>query len=86
LTTLPCPHCGAEISANANFCRHCGSSDADGWRDDSAEADDEDDFDYDAFVEQNFSSGVTNTRVAPLWRFVALLLLLAFVIWALTII
>lgn len=83
MTTLPCPHCGADISADAKFCRHCGSSDADGWRNDFPEGDDEDDFDYDAFVEQNFARGSTNTRVAPLWRLVAVLLLLGFVAWAL---
>ena len=23
--TVPCPHCGEEIRADARFCRHCGS-------------------------------------------------------------
>ena len=86
MNSVPCPQCGADIQADANHCRHCGSSDADGWRDDFPQGDDDDGFDYDAFVDQNFSSGLTNTRVAPLWRLVAVLLLLGFVIWALAIV
>jgi hypothetical protein len=86
LSTLPCPHCGADISADANFCRHCGSSDADGWRGGLPEGDDDEDFDYDDFVEQNFSDRLTSTRIAPIWRFVTVLLLLGFVLWALAIV
>ena len=86
MSTVSCPHCGADISADAEFCRHCGSSDADGWRDDFPAGDEDDGFDYDAFVDENFSSGMTNTRIAPLWRLVAVLLLLGFVIWALAIV
>ncbi len=73
---VPCPHCGAEIKAEANFCRHCGSSDADGWSEEWAD-DSEDDFDYEEFVEDNFSPRVTNTNTHPLWRFTAALLLAA---------
>ncbi len=72
----PCPHCGAEIKAEANFCRHCGSSDADGWSEGWAD-DSEDDFDYEEFVEDNFSPRLTNTNTHPLWRFTAALLLAA---------
>ena len=83
MTIVPCPHCGADIRADAKSCRHCGSSDDDGWRDELDADDDNEDFDYDSFVEDNFSSGLTNKKTAPLWRFVAVLLLLSFVIWML---
>jgi hypothetical protein len=73
---VPCPHCGAEIKADANFCRHCGSSDTDGWSETWAD-DAEDDFDYEEFAEENFSPRVTNTQTHPLWRLTAALLLAA---------
>jgi uncharacterized membrane protein YvbJ len=74
--TVPCPHCGEEIRADARFCRHCGSSDADGWSEEDET--DMDDFDYEQFVEENFTTGSTNTRTRPLWRLVAVVLLLLF--------
>jgi hypothetical protein len=78
--TVPCPHCGAEIRSDAKFCRHCGSSDSDGWQDDDDYGTDMDDFDYDQFVEDNFSSSVTTTQTRPLWRLVAVLLLVLFLL------
>ncbi|MGB7326549.1 MAG: hypothetical protein WBD31_16865 [Rubripirellula sp.] len=39
----------------------------------------DDDFDYDAFVEDNFGSNLTNTETKPLWRLVAVVLLIVFV-------
>ncbi len=71
---VPCPHCGADIDFEASFCRHCGSSDADGWKQDWDD-DSEDDFDYEEFVEDNFSPRVTNTQTAVIWRVTALVLL-----------
>ena len=90
MSIVSCPHCGGDIRADAKSCRHCGSSDSDGWRDELDDGDDEFDefddgddggdddfdFDYDSFVEDEFPSGMTNTETAPLWRFVAVVLLL----------
>ena len=75
-----CPHCGELIDAAAKFCRHCGSSDEDGWRDDDDALLGDDDFDYDEFVRDNLSGQITNTQTAPLWRIVALVLLVLFVL------
>ena len=77
-----CPHCGAEILATARFCRHCGSSDADGWRDEYEEGygDDTEEFDYEEFVEENFSDSLVNSQTKPVWRWVAIGLLLLFVL------
>lgn len=85
---VPCPHCGADIRADAKSCRQCGSSDADGWRDefdgdDAFDDEDDQDFDDDSYVEDNFSPGLTNTQTAPIWRFVAALLLLGIVLYLL---
>lgn len=73
-----CPHCGAAIGAKATFCRHCGGSDSDAWRDEGEIDTDIDDFDYEQFVDENFSERVTNTQTPTLWRFVAVMLLLLF--------
>lgn len=81
MSIIPCPHCGADIREDAKFCRHCGSSEADGWSDE-ADYSSEDDFDYDEYVAENLSGGVTNTKTSPLWRFVAVVLLLIFLAWA----
>ncbi len=82
MTYVPCPHCGADIREDAKFCRHCGSSDSDGWRDEW-ESDEDDDEGYEEFIEREFSGSQTSTTLAPHWRFVAavLLLLIAFVAW-----
>ena len=77
-STVPCPHCGADIRSSARFCRHCGSSDSDGWQDRGDYDTETDDFDYEQFVDENFSESVTNTQTAPFWRFVAVVLLLLF--------
>jgi hypothetical protein len=81
ISWVPCPHCGGDIRHDASSCRHCGSSDADGWRDD--EYDDQygdgDDFDYEQYVEDNHSSSLTSTSLSPLWRAVIVVLVVAFV-------
>ena len=70
-----CSHCGESIDIDARFCRHCGSSDEDGWREDDEGLCDDDGFDYDAFVRDNLSGQLTNAQTRPLWRVVALVLL-----------
>ena len=76
--TIACPHCGGEIRADAHYCRHCGSSDSDGWRDEFES--DSDDFDYDEFVADNFSPSSFQTSIPRLWRIVAIVLLLLFLL------
>ena len=76
---VPCPHCAQLIDEDASFCRYCGSSDQDGWRDEYDEADyGEDDFDYDEFVRENFASSPVATQTRPIWKFVAIILLILF--------
>lgn len=73
---VPCPHCGGDIRPDAKFCRHCGSSDSDGWSDD--EYDDVDDFDYEQYVEDHHSSTKTSTRLPPVYRLIVFVLVVAF--------
>jgi predicted amidophosphoribosyltransferase len=77
-STAPCPHCGAEIQLNAKFCRHCGSSESDGWRDEFDDYED-DEFDYDEYVAEEFSTSAANQQTRPMWRFVSVVLLILFV-------
>ena len=80
---VPCPHCSGDIRSDATFCRHCGSSQADGWSDEPYDNEgygDEDEFDYDQFVEDNFSQSRTSTTLSPLWRAVAIMIVVAFVV------
>ena len=76
--TAACPHCGAEIQANATFCPHCGSSESDGWRDEFES--DEDDFDYDQYIAENFSPSIVPTGQKRIWQMIALVLLLLFLL------
>jgi hypothetical protein len=80
--SVPCPHCGGDIPADARFCRHCGSSDEDGWADDRWD-DGDDDFDYDEFIDQHFSSSLVNRRLSPVWWWTAVTLLAVFVAYLL---
>ncbi len=51
-----CPCCGAEVSAGASFCRECGASDDSGWNLDEEQGfASDDDFDYDEFLDREFS-------------------------------
>ncbi len=55
-----CRHCGADVPADAAVCRECGSDDETGWSEEPEEWEagigtgygDEEDFDYDEYVEQ----------------------------------
>ena len=84
---VPCPHCGRETDADADFCCHCGGSfDGDGC-DEYPEDHYQDDFDddYDEFIAENFPDGnPTNTNTPPFWRWVSVLLLLGFLCWLLS--
>ena len=73
-----CPHCGAELAARATFCAACGSSDADGWSEEAEVG--EEDFDYDAYVASNFSASKGKTDLPTGWRWVAIALLLLFLL------
>ena len=56
-----CAHCGADIHPNARACPECGADESTGWEEDYAPdlGLDEDEFDYDEFVEREFGTGNT---------------------------
>ncbi|MEM9015976.1 MAG: zinc ribbon domain-containing protein [Verrucomicrobiota bacterium] len=84
LTDFRCPTCGAEVSPNAAGCPECGARKVEGrWVDpasyDGLDLPDEDDFDYEDFVEREFGSGrKRKTAKEWFWWVVAILLLIAF--------
>ena len=61
-STFQCPQCGAPVRSGSLGCRACGSDAETGW---SASADEDgadtgnalDDFDYEAYLDREFSSG-----------------------------
>ncbi|QDS91374.1 hypothetical protein FF011L_01030 [Roseimaritima multifibrata] len=71
---VPCPHCGADVRADAVACRECGYA----WEADDLVDDGSDDFDYDAFVEREFSESNVSQSLPAWQRFVIFLLVLAF--------
>lgn len=76
-STFACPHCGAELPGGAIFCRHCGSSDDDGWKTESDEVEGDDDFDYEEFVRDEFSDHSVVTSKLKSWQVIVILLILA---------
>jgi hypothetical protein len=77
-----CPVCGEELHPGAKACPDCGACERSGWSADSAldgvDRTDDDDFDYDRFVEEEFGTRKIGQRgVNPIWTVAALVLLLA---------
>ena len=80
---VPCPHCGGDIKSDATFCRHCGSSDSDGWKEHDDYGPDDEDAEYEQFLrDNNLGDGIygsdTNLATKRHWRLVAVILLLLF--------
>jgi hypothetical protein len=88
-----CPHCGADVPANARACPECGSDESTGW---AEEADkwaagiptgyaDDDEFDYDDFIRREFGGkgrGLSGKSIAVLIAVAAALLGLALLLLA----
>jgi len=76
-----CPVCGAEVPRNALACRECGADYNSGWKQDPGDGLDlrDDDFDYDAFIEEEFGDK-PRQPLSPLWIVTAVVLVLAFLL------
>jgi len=81
-----CPVCGTDVPRNAKACPECGACDRSGWKEDPEHTDGldlpEEEFDYDEFVKEEFGEG--KQTISPLWVAVAAILIIAFLLWALT--
>jgi hypothetical protein len=81
-----CPHCGAEVPANARACPECGSDEETGWSDKAREQElgvPDDDFNYEEFVKEEFGKeGEVRPRgIARFWWVVAVILLFCLLYW-----
>lgn len=70
-----CPVCGDDVPAGAPACPECGACEHSGWNED--EVDDEETFDYDEFVREEFGQQ-PRIRIHPLWWVAAVIILIAF--------
>lgn len=75
-----CPNCGAYLPRKAKVCPECGSDEETGWSD-SASASNlgipEDNFDYNAFVKEEFGSRSPKPKgIHWMWWVTALILVL----------
>ena len=85
-----CPHCGAKVRRDAASCRECGSDAETGWSDDKPwDADggyaEDDDFDYDEYVRNEFPDDGEPRRLTP-WQWtvtaiIALLVIAVLLFW-----
>jgi hypothetical protein len=79
----PCPVCGEDVPPNAQACPECGSCHNSGWNENAAYDAlnlPNPDFDYDAYVAEEFGSNPPAQRAGPArWLVAAATLLL--LIW-----
>jgi hypothetical protein len=81
-----CPVCGEEVHPNAKACRACGADERSGWRADAEDIDAQsalglpgEEFDYEAFLEEEFGAGRRKPQQGWLWWAVGIALLVALV-------
>jgi uncharacterized membrane protein YvbJ len=78
-----CPNCGADVPSGAKACPECGADEQTGWSRDayasSLNLPDSESFDYDDFVQREFSPGKRPRGVHWFWWAVAVLLVVLFV-------
>jgi uncharacterized membrane protein YvbJ len=75
-----CPHCGADVPANAKACPGCGSDESTGWSE-QGKTDGlnlpQDDFDYQDFIQQEFGQKRPVPRgVHWFWWLIAVIVLI----------
>ena len=78
--TFECPVCGGKVPIKAKACHHCGACEKTGWNEDASAADGldlpDDDFDYEKFIEKEFSPPRKSRGIKLVWWITALILLL----------
>jgi uncharacterized membrane protein YvbJ len=82
-----CPNCGVDVPRNAKACPECGADEKTGWSE-TANASrlglPDENFDYDEFVKEEFSSGFARPRgIHWIWWFTVLVLIVLFLIFCL---
>ncbi len=81
-TPKVCPVCGEDVPPRALACPECGADHNSGWKADTdldgLDLPDED-FDYDEFVKNEFSTQVKPSGIKPIWWITGIVLLLALI-------
>ena len=76
-----CPVCGEDVPRSALACPECGADHNSGWREDASDYDgldlNEEPFDYERFVQDEFGSSLKPTGIKTIWWITALLVLIA---------
>jgi hypothetical protein len=76
-----CPVCGEEVPRKALACPECGADHNSGWREDADAAGGldlpDDDFDYDAFVRDEFGTQPKPAGIKMVWWITAIVLFVA---------
>jgi hypothetical protein len=75
-----CPVCGADVPGGSKSCPECGACEKSGWGGDTDESDiglDDDEFDYEKFVGEEFGHGAPKKGIRRFWPIVALVLFIA---------
>lgn len=82
-TPQVCPVCGDDVPARALACPECGADHNSGWRDDADTYDaaglPDEEFDYDAFVREEFGGGGRPAGLRLGWWITAILVLVAMI-------
>ena len=78
-----CPECGEDVPPNAKACPECGACAKSGWSEDRAQdgldlPDEEDEFNYDKFLEEEFGGNRRRSGLPRIWWIVAIVVLFAF--------
>jgi RNA polymerase subunit RPABC4/transcription elongation factor Spt4 len=77
-----CPNCGATVPTGAEACPECGSDESTGWSQSAyceslGIPDPDEEFDHDAFVENEFGRPKKKPTMSPLiWTMVAIVVIL----------
>ncbi|MBA2623599.1 MAG: hypothetical protein H0U88_08295 [Chthoniobacterales bacterium] len=76
-----CPVCGEEVLPRSLACPGCGADHNSGWREGAESRDalgeEEEDFDYDKFVAEEFGSSAKPAGIKTVWWITAILILIA---------
>lgn len=80
-TPAVCPVCDHEVPRGALACPECGADHNSGWREDAETYEGldlpDEDFNYDQFVREEFSSSIKPAGIKTIWWLTAILIIIA---------
>ena len=80
-----CPVCGEDVPRRALACPQCGADHNSGWREEAGTYDavdlPDDDFNYEDFAKREFGSRAKQPGLKAIWWIVAIVLVIAFVVY-----